>query len=197
MRSLGHLMMQVASGPFCKPRVVMWGTVQLAFLPQGFWLLGPSWGAVLDLYVFFCLFLFSFSIRNFSILLIVIHSTKKELEHSWAMPACSFKLLLNSCYWRNTLYSLELLKEGPLTFACKHSWQDWQAWYIYILPPAYYYFWRKIKSPRPLRAAVDRERFLITNKHTESVNKQTNRQTDGRTDVTKCIISLCFAVDKN
>ncbi len=52
------------------------------------------------------------------------------------------------------------------------------------------------KSPRPLRAAVDRERFLITNKHTEildciqtvqklerkQTDKQTNRQTDGRTD---------------
>ncbi len=28
---------------------------------------------------------------------------------------------------------MELLKEGPLTFACKSSWQDWQAWYIFSL----------------------------------------------------------------
>ena len=28
---------------------------------------------------------------------------------------------------------MELLKEGPLTFACKSSWQDWQAWYIFFL----------------------------------------------------------------
>ena len=49
----------------------------------------------------------------------------------------------------------------------------------------------KIKSFRPLRAAFVRERFLITDKQTEILNcKQTNGQTDERTDMTKCIISL-------
>ena len=58
-----------------------------------------------------------------------------------------------------------------------------------------------IKSPRPLRAALDRERSLITNKHTDilnciphvkvNINRHTNGQTaDRRTDATKCIISL-------
>ena len=63
----------------------------------------------------------------------------------------------------------------------------------------------KIKGPRPLRAALDRERFLVTDKHTEILDcilcvvgqtvqklerKQTDGQTDERTDASKCIISL-------
>ena len=30
------------------------------------------------------------------------------------------------------MHSLTPTKEGPLTFACKSSWQDWQDWYILI-----------------------------------------------------------------
>ena len=64
----------------------------------------------------------------------------------------------------------------------------------------------QIKSPQLLRAAFDRERFLITDKHTDileyipcvvrqrlqkSERKQTHKQTtDGWTDAAKRIISL-------
>ncbi len=65
------------------------------------------------------------------------------------------------------------------------------------------------KSPRPLRSASDRERFLITDyKHREILDcipcvmvllerKHTNGQTDGRTDGRYQTYYLpCFAVDK-
>ena len=67
--------------------------------------------------------------------------------------------------------------------------------------------WVAIKSPRPLCAAFDRKRFLITDKHTEILDcipcimvishkqssKQTNTQTDGRYQT---YYLPSFAVDK-
>ena len=54
------------------------------------------------------------------------------------------------------------------------------------------YFDIKIKSPKPLRAALDRQCFLITDKHTEILDCI---PCDKWTDATKRIISPCFAVN--
>ena len=58
-----------------------------------------------------------------------------------------------------------------------------------------------IKSPRPLRAALDREHFLITDKQTEilgCIQKLERLQTDGQTDRRYQTYYLpCFAVEKN
>ena len=63
---------------------------------------------------------------------------------------------------------------------------------------------RIIKSPRPLRTALDHKSFLITDKHTEILDCipcvmvifLTNGRTDGRTDGRYQTYYLpCFAVD--
>ena len=107
--------------------------------------LGPSRGGPFRFKCFVFLSLFSFSILKIQ--------TCKNQHVSWFLIAVwplvltshrpltlgSWPLTMGHDLWPRivpfdqflTLVHFSIpLKEGPLTFACKSSWQDWQDWYI-------------------------------------------------------------------